>query len=166
MSKVITFSRTYPNYHPRAGEPTYFVEQIWNGFRDDYFALSDDYIPFVQKYVRLKAVGEPLHFGGVKHHTIRAGHRWKAGDWFSPRVWSGRPYNSKQIQFAPDIQIKKTWPFMCDGLDGWFMDGRQFTLSWSERLAMNDGLTLYDMQEWFNKPLVGQIICWNESIEY
>lgn len=29
MSKVITFSRTFPAYHPRKGEPTYFVEKFW-----------------------------------------------------------------------------------------------------------------------------------------
>jgi hypothetical protein len=29
MAKVITFSRFFPAYHPRKGEPTYFVEKIW-----------------------------------------------------------------------------------------------------------------------------------------
>jgi hypothetical protein len=28
--KVITFSRTYPSYHPKAGQPTYFVEKVWS----------------------------------------------------------------------------------------------------------------------------------------
>lgn len=105
-------------------------------------------------------------FVSYKHHTIRAGHRWKAGDWFSPRVWSGKPYRSKMIQFAPDIQIKKVWDFECDGLDGWYMNGSQFNYTWSLQLAMNDGLTLADMQEWFNKPFDGQIISWCDSIEY
>src|SRR5690606_32324000 len=105
MSRVITFSRTFPAYHPRKGEPTYFVEQIQNCLCSMNLPLYD------------KTVDPPLSFlnsltnenVGHKHHTIRAGHRWKAGDWFSPRVWSGKPYNSKQIQFAPDIQIKKVW---------------------------------------------------------
>ena len=30
MAKVITVSRTFPDYHPKAGQPTYFVEQILN----------------------------------------------------------------------------------------------------------------------------------------
>lgn len=38
-----------------------------------------------------------------KHHTIRAGNRFKTGDYFSPRVWSGSPYNSKQLNMRPLI---------------------------------------------------------------
>lgn len=30
MAKVITFSRTFPSYHPKAGQPTYFVEKFYN----------------------------------------------------------------------------------------------------------------------------------------
>lgn len=29
MAKVITFSRVFPSYHPKAGQPTYFVEAIY-----------------------------------------------------------------------------------------------------------------------------------------
>ena len=30
MSRVMTFSRVFPSYHPRKGDPTYFVEAILN----------------------------------------------------------------------------------------------------------------------------------------
>jgi hypothetical protein len=99
--RVITFSRTFPGYHPQAGKQTFFVEKVlksiyWN--KNDYKEIDQpDGLDFdLGIYIE----SDP------KHHTIRAGHRWKEGDWFSPRVWSGKPYNSKQIQFAPDIQLK------------------------------------------------------------
>lgn len=41
----------------------------------------------------------------VKYHTIRAGNRFKKGDYFSPRIWTDKPYASKQYQFHPDILI-------------------------------------------------------------
>jgi hypothetical protein len=32
MSKVITFSRVFPSYHPKKGQPTYFVEKLYKSF--------------------------------------------------------------------------------------------------------------------------------------
>jgi hypothetical protein len=100
MSRVITFSRYFPAHHPRCGESTYFVEKIWASLETSFLdQLADEDRIFNPRL--------SLDVFAPKHHTIRAGHRFKAGDWFSPRVWSGKPYNSKQIQFAPDIQVKK-----------------------------------------------------------
>ena len=112
-----------------------------------------------------------------KHHTIRAGHRFKAGDWFSPRVWSGKPYNSKQIQFAPDIQVKNVWDFDAHGTDFFLSGKHEFThpegFDFSE-VEKNDGLSACELMDWicmspeFKKTntFAGQIICWDESIEY
>lgn len=47
--------------------------------------------------------------GFSKEHTIRKGKRWKVGDKFSPRIWSGKPYKSKQIILAPDTEIKQVF---------------------------------------------------------
>lgn len=178
MSRVITFSRVFPSYHPRKGDPTYFVEQIWNGFRDEGFELSEEYYSFVREYQKIKRVGEHLHFGGVKHHTIRAGHRWKVGDYFSPRVWSGEPYNSKQIQFAPDIQVMKVWDFDAEGTDFFLSGKHEIThpegFDFSE-LEKNDGLSNGALIDWiclspdFKKKgnkFSGQVICWNDSLTY
>src|SRR6185312_11465979 len=110
MSKVLTFSRTFPAYHARAGEPTYFVEKIWKFLWDneksnynpvrEYFQCYDEVFP-----VNYEDEKENIHHHAPKVHTIRAGHRWKVGDKFSPRVWSGKTYCSKQITIAPDIEI-------------------------------------------------------------
>lgn len=185
MARVITFSRTFPNYHPRAGEPTFFVEKIWESIYlqgDHPIWLGENYTRLTELLPGLKSVG--LHSIHVpKHHTIRAGNRWKVGDWFSPRVWSGKPYNSKQIQFAPDIQVKKTWKYdmrfvRVDGeLNLYaFVNENLVDTSTAERIAANDGLSMQGFTDWFvksgqkfivNVPIFdGQIFCWNETVDY
>lgn len=166
MSKVMTFSRYFPAYHPRKGEPTYFVEQIQNSlismnWEIDLYKDINPPMKFLESLTKENV--------GYKHHTIRAGNRWKVGDKFSPRVWSGKPYNSKQIIIAPDIEVKKVFKFTLLGgvafIDrGDFMNDDQLT-----QLANNDGLSLYDFVWWFKNfsyHFEGQIICWNETITY
>lgn len=181
MARVITFSRTYPSYHPKAGQLTYFVEKIWaslfvKGIPELYFERVKEAFPEIawsDKNVM------------PKHHTIRAGHRWKEGDWFSPRVWgndinpkTGKsgPYHSKQITIGPDIQVKKTWDFEMDILG--VCEQQIYTFCYDEdmdeRIAKNDGLSPEDWYWWFSRSpdfkknggFQGQIICWNDSIEY
>lgn len=194
MSKVITFSRRFPAYHPKAGQPTYFVEKIIEWYFDmipHNFHNIPEMIyqlnPNIPKEI-LDAFLDDL-IGAVrdwKGHTVRGGNRFKAGDKFSPRVWgndinpkSGRsgPYHSKQIIFLPDIEVKKTWNFeikqselSCVDTD-LFVDGRRINADLPPRLteiANNDGLDVLDFLRWFQYPnfFSGQIICWNETINY
>lgn len=181
MSKVITFSRVFPSYHPKAGQPTHFVEKIWESM------LQTEQIS-TSKCVELSrqtGIGNldmykirKIDFT-PKHHTIRAGHRFKVGDLFSPRVWgedinlkTGRkgPYHSKQITIGPDIEVKKAWDFELTFDDLFYIDKDLYAYSSSheplERLASNDGLEMVDLLNWFDKPFEGQIICWNENVEY
>lgn len=211
---VITFSTQYPSYHSRKGESTNFVEKIW-------LSLISQGLISVSKAVELSkqtGIGN-LNMNNIrkldlplKHHTVRAGNRWKAGDVFKPVIWgdninpkSGRkgPYHSKQIQFAPDIEIKKVWNIEIKTIESRYrlndkrvfrivafvngkmldenaesverqdFDPKQFNL-----LAKNDGLEEQDFVDWFfpnpykknkffpMKPFQGQIICWNQNIEY
>jgi hypothetical protein len=181
MARVITFSTRFPSYHPRAGEPTLFIEKIYASLADTQpgFKIPNDTNKYWDWY-------EYYNCKDPKHHTIRAGHRFKAGDKFSPRVWSCRPYNSKQITFAPDIEVKKTWNFEVRGTsDQYFisvrLDGKllyevcnnQVFLGGQTLLRLisrNDGLVYDDFQDWFKfggtTSFTGQIICWNENIEY
>lgn len=154
MSRVITFSRVFPSYHEKAGEPTYFVEQLYNSL----FSKNN-----LMDYPEGIEIND--HITGVKKHTIRNGNRWKVGDKFSPRVWSGTPYKTKQIILCNDVEIKKIFDIeinkgvLC-------IDGKMHT-DISE-LAQNDGLTEIELLGWFKYPkdFKGQIICWNESVEY
>ena len=43
MAKVITVSQKFPASHPKAGQPTHFVEKIWcslGGVQDEYRNLG------------------------------------------------------------------------------------------------------------------------------
>ncbi len=173
MSRIITFSRHFPAYHPRKGEPTYFREKIWA-------ALADTVQGFEIPHEITDWDWHQYYNAVPKHHTIRAGNRWKVGDKFSPRVWSGKPYNSKQIIIAPDIEIKKVWDIEIVSHVGWteyILNGTAVyfnIIQFAERLAANDGLNITDFMDWFNphqinkkkKVFSGQIICWNENIIY
>lgn len=161
MARVITFSTQFQTNHPRKGEPTYFVEQIYNsiyGLYDwsDAMGVPTSYVMNLNTTVM-----------GIKGHTIRRGYRWKVGDKFSPRVWSGKPYASKQIIIAPEIEIKKTWDFSRDLIsDKYYLNGHEIDADRLELIAKNDGLSVEDFKAWLNKPFLGQILCWNEHIEY
>lgn len=158
MAKVITFSTAFPEYHPKKGQPTYFVEKIWKSigiidistkeldiYRDSYF--NSKHLP--------------------KHHTIRSGKRFKKGDVFSPRIWKGKPYNSKQITIAPDLIIHDVWDFEIKD-NSLYINHKKIDTTQSIDLANNDGLKYQDLLDWFQwpKPFKGQIICWNPKIEY
>lgn len=172
MSRIITFSRFYPSYHPKAGQPTYFVEKVWESLRrcnpeadswrrNHAYELENGLGHTVSNYA--------LNDWMPKHHTIRAGHRFKVGDKFSPRVWSGKPYRSKMIQFAPDIEVKKVFNFgmrMRGPYKEFYGGDCDLTGTSICSVAMNDGLTVDDLYWWFQKPFTGQIICWNENINY
>jgi len=187
MSKVITFSRTFPAYHPRKCEQTNFVEKIhwwfWDNAKHGY-ASAYDMILDLNKDVPKQIIKDFIdsldcdgfYKGIEKNQTIRAGNRWKVGDWFSPRVWSGQPYNSKQIIIAPDIEIKKVWNIEIDLVDQYegvyiVTESGEIAIN-EEELSKNDGLTVNDFYDWFDTPknrkqvFKGQIICWNENIEY
>lgn len=145
MARVIILSNQFPKYHPRAREYTGFVEKF---------------------------------LSGEKKHTIRAGKRWKPGDMFSPRYWSGIPRRSKQVIIGPDREVKKVWDISIVN-DGekfivviWYAMGDQtmgvpMWITGRERLAENDGLSFSDFRQWFNEDrFIGQIICWDETVEY
>lgn len=172
MSRVMTFSMVFPSYHPKAGEPTRFIEKIYASLADNVEGFkipnsANDYWDWHEYYNCTKP----------KHHTIRAGQRWKVGDKFSPRVWSGKPYQSKQIIIAPDIEVKKVWDVRIDLADQYesiFLiddNGDEKDVD-SSIIAKNDGLTEQDFYDWFDTPknrkevFAGQVICWTDSIEY
>jgi len=158
MSKVIIFSQKFPAYHPRKGELTNFVEKFWSSVHADFNFKT----PLkALGLVNLDATFDP------KSHTIRAGKRWKVGDAFSPRIWSGKPYRSKQITIALDTIIKKVWDFEIRDNE-FFVDGKQLGSLQNVDLAINDGLHSRDFLSWFQfpKPFVGQIICWDKNVYY
>jgi len=171
---VRTFSRTYPFYHPKAGEPTFFVEKVLKSLLDKNETSVANYIyDMGQKlgYQTVDSFYQSIEEQTPKHHTIRAGQHFKPGDTFSPRVWSGTPYASKQIQFAPEITIVKTWKFEISKQGNYAIDEMLYNATELKEVATNDGFTnLDDFELWFNlkrnEVFSGQIICWNPKLEY
>lgn len=160
----------------RKKEPTYFVEKFLKSVgrdKGEIPCINSANFDAHEMYQFTNSL-YTKHEVNPKHHTIRAGNRWKVGDKFSPRVWSGKPYNSPQIIIAPDTEVVKVWDFEIKGW-GFYINGKfiykQFVSIWHdeiETLAANDGLKCSDFYSWFKCPtdFKGQIICWNESVNY
>jgi hypothetical protein len=175
--RVITFSRQFPKGHPKEGQPTYFVEKIWNSLK-----IAGEYNVYINHPKQLKdgSWRVPIFWRGENHgskfHTIRAGNRWKVGDMYSPRVWSGKPYGSKQVEFAPPIRIEKVWEFGISKSDYFINDGtgiKMISYDLLKSIARNDGLELDDFECWFalhpkkkEQYFTGQILCHNPEINY
>ena len=174
MSKVRTFSRYFPKEHPKAGQPTFFVEKIYKCL-------------YLMKVVP-KEIVESFNFGimndkkvSPKLHTIRKGKHFKDGDLFSPRIWTDKPYCSKQISIAADIKLEKVFDFkieidkdyICVLIDNYPFYEENSTMVTQvealETLAKNDGLSIEDFKSWFKwgkETFDGQILCWSKSVEY
>ena len=176
MSRVITYSTKYPAHHFKSGEPTYFVEKFYKSL----------YLMKVIPAELQESFNHDIFINGLaKHHTIRKGNRWKKGDLFSPRIWgsdvnpkSGRsgPYHSKQIILAPDQTLTNVWDIEIqsdkDGIIEIGIRLSPITMAMLplHKVANNDGLTIEELISWFNvkpgKKFIGQILCWNSSVNY
>lgn len=162
MSKVMTFSRCFPATHPRKGMPTFFVEKILKSMEE-----SEGKNETVDYLVRLGLIDWWHHKDfAPKKHTIRKGHRFKIGDKFSPRIWTGKPYKSNQFIIYHDLEVRETYDFMTDGKGNYFINRVLISREELEILAHNDGLMISDFEAWFSEPFSGQVICWVECPEY
>ena len=153
---VIMLSKQFPATHPKAGAPTGFVENV--AFKTH---LELD-----------KALGGYRNVQGSKLHTIRANYDlWekrieqvqKGEAILSLRYWTGKPYASKQEEFAKlkdkdgvGIQLLEFGKAYNSKTEKW--DG-EYDLNLAtvddacyvspEALAKNDGLSLKDWRDWF-----------------
>lgn len=160
--RQIIFSRTFPTYHKRFGEPTFFVEKMLYSLIIQHKGNTD---LLNQPDFDTSVFNRPEFM--LKHHTIRSGERWEKGMYFAPKYWSGRPYNSKCVQFAPYVVIEKTYNFKINEKNQIFIN--QILCRDETALAQNDGLCLEDFNSWFQRPLScfsGQIICWSNEVQY
>jgi hypothetical protein len=183
MSKVRTFSRYFPKCHIRQGEQTFFVEKIWKWYYDAHNGDVSDLLWYNEQYDNLFAVDAIKNVQNLepKGHTIRNGKHFKSGDFFSPRIWTGKPYASKQIAIAQDFELKKVFDIKIEIDEDlvtiiidrkiFYEENSKFCTQYSalEYLAKNDGLTAEDFKSWFKwgkKPFDGQILCWSDDVEY
>jgi hypothetical protein len=121
---IITVSKTFPRYHPKAGQLTHFREKILEG--------------------------EKIHTGRMNYNfwknridQINAGKGI-----LSLRNWSGKPYASKQEEF---LQLSKVGlqSFELTDLGMIFIDNRIIRIDDHGQFAKNDGLDQQDLYDWF-----------------
>ncbi len=162
MARVIIFSRKYPSYHTRKCENTFFVEKFLRSLLDE--RTFPNLVGANSLNIPVSMIGM-INKSQPKNHTIREGKRWKVGDKFSPRIWSGKPYRSKQIIISPDVIVKQIWNFRLTK-SNYYLNGKKLNLTQLKEVALNDGLTSDDLELWFQKPFKGQIICWSDKVNY
>lgn len=181
----LSFSRVFPATHPKAGQPTYFVEQILNELGVDFRTQEYRKVLLV---LNAEKIADPKcnlesddinHFWGHlnrgitgnKLHTIRKPRKandFHAGDFASPFVWSGKPYQSPQIIFVPPAEVRKVLKLRkettSNGKQVFYLNGYHISPSELINLAANDGLSESDFLDWFATYPDGMmnIICWGE----
>lgn len=152
---VLTVSRVFPCIHKRKGEETGFGQKLQNGILKQSLIGNSALIPII-----------PIPDDSFKIHTIRANYElWakrlkevqEGKAILSIRYWSGKPYNSKQVEVCQlnkdsgcgvqDIRfaywdLNKPWIL--------YDESQSEILNISD-IAKNDGLSLDDFKEWFRK---------------
>lgn len=156
------------------GQPTYFVEKIWQSLADDRAADSDffitglmyDHYPFsVDAYDMPAKIHTIREYWKTKDGTLSK-KQWKPGDLIHPVIYSR---TVKHFNFAPIMK--------CEGIQNitiehnveykhnpWvIIDNNHLCKSEIDTLAVNDGFnSARDFFEHFNKDLTGQIIHWTK----
>ncbi|MDB0601096.1 hypothetical protein PL373_08040 [Tenacibaculum maritimum] len=142
-TQVVTFSKSFPYYHSKAGEPTNFIEKI----------LKQEKITTIRTNLdRWYNIQEKLNKGEYI---------------LSLRYWSDIPYRSKQIEFAKCSSIDIKEVFITNG----FSNGFQISINDSycyhseiEKLTKSEGFeNRNDLEGWFNKEVFsGAIIEFKE----
>jgi hypothetical protein len=146
---VVMISRTFPATHSQSGEPTGFVEKILNE------VTTAQLIDFKMAWKH----DLDLDFTSSKIHTIRANYDlWRKrieqvylGEAeLSLRYWSGKPYNSKQVEF---LRLRKDDGIGIQKLEfaGNEITNTITTTAWinPDKLCVNDGLSFKDFCDWF-----------------
>ncbi len=161
---VTMVSPAFLKGHPRAGEPTLFIEKIWSGLLQVDDELYTDYLTGEARPDDMHPADYYRDFE-PKYHTVRSRYRFKDGDSILLKAWTGKPYRSKQIVIAPRIEVK-VFGFTIVTPDRAYVNEKQISTDTLKLIAKNDGLAYQDFIHWFSKPLDGQIICWNPKIKY
>lgn len=158
---VLILSKTFPKWHPKAGQPTYFKEKMHNGL------LWNKGMNIGYSQTPSYAIPGDIQ---LKLHTLRGNYeRWekifeeidRGEACLVLKQWSGVPYRSKQETIAVltkedgiglqklDLKLASFSPFYIE-VDRIDEERRTDTIHVG-LLANNDGLSLTDWQFWFEK---------------
>ena len=130
---VLMVSTSFPATHKlRAGEPTEFVQKI-------------------KDKIKIHTIRENYALWSARIDDVMM---WEAE--LSVRVWSGKPYRSKQVEVlrltANEVNIEVLQLREIEGEKIAFIGNQQVDL---EAIAKNDGLSMEDFNEWFKGMKLG-----------
>ena len=118
---VLIVSERFPAHHIKKGEPTKFISNILNN-------------------IKIHTLRHNIELWRKRCEEVNQG---KAV--ISLRIWSGKPYNSKQIEILRITKIGfQTVSF--DARGAWIEDKKFVYL---DDLTKNDGLSTTDFMSWF-----------------
>jgi len=148
---VLTLSKDFPVWHPKAGKRTFFKSKLEIAHVVPYDPMGD-VIPDGQPQMKLHTLRANYELWRKRFEQIAAGEAC-----LSIRQWTGKPYASKQVEIA---RLTRE--------DGIGMQLLCFAGNFSKKdrelhrpivggtkevdytqLAMNDGLSLQDWEDWF-----------------
>lgn len=121
---VMTFSKEFMKGHPKEGQPTDFVQSI----------INQD---------KIHTIRENLYYWNNIVNQVNAGEAV-----LSCRTWTGKPYRSKQSEFAEFSKL---------GIQHCFVDEIDKTIKIipdfreAKRVELNDGLESDDFWHWFKQ---------------
>lgn len=128
----------FPATHPRAGEPTGFREKILSG-------------------EKIHTIRSNPYFWRDRLHQVNVGLAE-----LSLRHWLGKPYASRQHEFARMAHDTVGWEHCIihpiAPPDTVVVGDVRFDYPSVKRVARNDGLSEEDFRSWFPKPIHGIII--------
>lgn len=158
---VLMISRVFPAKHPRAGQQTYFREKIQRNCIGKK-SIDGSFEPFKINII---------DFTDPKLHTIRENYDlWasradkinRGEAVLSLRQWTGKPYNSKQVEFIRlekiGVQRVKISRLAIDGrhiVVHTSIDGKLIDI---DKVSKNDGLSVDDFCKWHKKDIEGVCI--------
>lgn len=154
---VITLSKRFPAGHIRAGEPTYFKEQMHNAVLAAAGLSACDCCDYATR--DCDTCGYKVENFRKKRHTIRANYPlWakriaevERGDaCLSIRQWTGIPYRSKQVEIArlTKDDVVGIQELIFDDIDEFYCLTPDGYIPRAD-IARNDGLSLEDWRSWF-----------------
>lgn len=151
---VLTVSRVFPCTHKRKGEETNFIEKISPVFCMAYSSCSHHDCGHCEFtiYPKIHTIRSNKNGTSYERWSKKVKEIQEGKAILSIRYWSGKPYNSKQVEICQLDKDSGIGVQMIDFSDDYLytvrVDGKRISFS-CEMVAEHDGLSESDFEEWF-----------------
>lgn len=179
MARIISITPRFLKNHPKAGQPTFFIEKIWTSLLKhntpyQFGTYLDSRSTRFQEQYNNFYNNNPEALK-PKHHTIRLGRNYKTGQKVALHCWEqpGGMYvkGNKSIHFTPDLVVTVHDIEIFIPSDNPLVLKMKLRGEWTSilpEIALNDGLLEKDFKNWFlvlKQDVIheAQIICWGAN---